>query len=200
MHSLGSSYSDFSYKEKLIEILSSADIPERWRSTPIEQFIQAQNLGYPLHPSTTPRVLISTCMEFRYSLPVPANYAYVIRTPGGRLLGSEFAVGYVLHKGVSCILLIAHNDCGMAHLPEHERGIKDAFVNQGWSKEEAGNFVDAEIAKRTVKDELEVLETEYHRLKRLFKRVHIAPLFLTLHDKRVHLPRWYHDFVARETN
>jgi hypothetical protein len=186
------------YKDKLVEMLSSADIPVRWRATPIEQFIQAQNLGYPLHPHNTPQVLISTCMEFRYALPVPANYAFVIRTPGGRLLGSEFAIGYVLHRGVSCILLIAHNDCAMAHLPEHELGISDAFVAQGWSKERADQFVKEEVAKRAVKDELEVLEKEYHRLKELFKKVRIAPLFLTLHDKRVHLPRWYHELNNRE--
>ena len=124
--------SDPRYKDKLVEMTSSADIPMRWRGTPIEHFIQAQNFGYPLHPQVQPQVLIVSCMEFRYSLPVPANYAYVIRTPGGRLIGSELAVGYALHRGVKNILLIAHDDCGMTHLVELGADIIKALIDQGW--------------------------------------------------------------------
>jgi len=74
-----------------VELQSSADILVRWQGTPIEQVIQAQNFGYPLHPQPTPQVVIVTCMEYRYSMPVPSNYAYVICAPGGRLIGSELA-------------------------------------------------------------------------------------------------------------
>ena len=123
--------SDARYNDKLIEVMSSADIPARWRGTPIEEIIQALNFSYPLHPKAQPSVLIASCMEFRYALPIPANYAYVIRTPGGRLIGAELAVGYVLSRGVSDLLLIAHNDCGMTHLKERSASIVDAFVAQG---------------------------------------------------------------------
>lgn len=187
---------DARFKGRLVEIVSSADIPPRWRGTPIEQFIQAQNLGYPLHPQPRPQVLIVTCMEYRYSMPVPSNYAYIIRTPGGRLLNSELAVGYVLSRGVTNILLIAHNDCGMTHLVEHCAEITDALVDQGWDREHTNKWVKTEIARLAVKDELEALEQEYHRLKSQFKKVHVAPLFLTLSDKRVYIPKWYHDFIS----
>ena len=190
--------SDPRYKEKLVELISSADIPARWRGTPIEQIIQAQNFGYPLHPQPQPTVLIASCMEFRYALPVPANYAYVIRTPGGRLLGAELAIGYVLSRGVTNVLLIAHNDCGMTHLVERSAAIVDAFVAQGWSRPKAEQFVQAQIAKQGIHDELDALEQEYHRLKGLFKQVHVAPLFLTLSDRKVYIPRWYIDFIAFE--
>jgi carbonic anhydrase len=189
--------SDPKYQGKIVEIMSSAEIPERWRGTPIEHFIQAQNFGYPLHPRPTPQVLIVSCMEFRYSLPVPANYAYVIRTPGGRLVGSELALGYVLYKGVSNILLIAHSDCGMAHLHEHSAGITQALISQGWETEKAREYVKVEIERQGVKDELDALEQEYHRLKKLFNSVHIAPLFLTLSDKRVYIPMWYKQLIAQ---
>jgi hypothetical protein len=196
MHNFSSIHSDPKYKDKLVDIASSAEIPERWRGTPIEQVIQAQNLGYPLHPQPVPQVLIVTCMEYRYSMPVPSNYAYVIRTPGGRLIGSELALGYVLSRGVKNILLIAHNDCGMAHLPEHTDNIIRALEEQGWSHDIAARFVKAQIAKLGVKDELDALEQEYHRLKSLFKSVHVAPLFLTLADRRVCIPRWYHELIS----
>ncbi|MBS1991366.1 MAG: hypothetical protein JSS83_12665 [Cyanobacteria bacterium SZAS LIN-3] len=198
MHNNPTTKHDPRYKDKLVEIVSSADIPARWHGTHIEQVIQAQNLGYPLHPQPIPRVLIVTCMEYRYSMPVPSNYAYVIRTPGGRLIGSELALGYVLSRGVKNILLIAHNDCGMAHLPEHTEHIIDALTDQGWKRELAEQFVRTQIEKLGVRDELSALELEYHRLKKLFRNVHVAPLFLTLEDKKVCIPRWYHDFIQAD--
>jgi hypothetical protein len=198
MHNFSSIHSDPKYKDKLVDIASSAEIPARWRGTPIEQVIQAQNLGYPLHPQPIPQVLIVTCMEYRYSMPVPSNYAHVIRTPGGRLIGSELALGYVLSRGVRNILLIAHNDCGMAHLPEHTDNITSALENQGWNHDIAARFVKTQIAKLGVKDELDALEQEYHRLKSLFKNVHVAPLFLTLADKRVCIPRWYQQLITSD--
>ncbi len=191
-------YSDPKYNQNLCELLTSVDIPARWRGTPIEQFIQAQNLGYPLHPQTRPQVLIASCMEFRYSMPVPAGYAYIIRTPGGRLIGSELAIGYALHKGVTNILLIAHDDCGMTHLVEKGPEIVEAFVEQGWGREQATQFVKEQTARLAVKDELDALQQEYLRLKSLFKKVHVAPLFLTLSDKRVYIPRWYQELIATE--
>lgn len=188
-------HSDPAYAGQLHEMLSSADIPQRWHNTPIERLIQAQNFGYPLHAAGRPEVLIVSCMEFRYALPVPAGYAYVIRTPGGRLIGSELAVAYVLTKGVKNILLIAHNDCGMTHLVEKKDEMIQAFIGQGWQPEAARQFVEESTAKLAVRNELEALEQEYHRLKGLFKNVHVAPLFLTLSDKRVYIPLWYHQYI-----
>lgn len=188
--------SDPRYKDKLVELLSSAEIPARWSGTPIADIIQAQNFGYPLHPQPSPKVLIASCMEFRYALPVPSNYAYVIRTPGGRLIGAELAIGYVLSRGVSNILLIAHNDCGMTHLVERTPAIVNAFVDQGWERGKAEQFVREQIAQHGIVDELDALENEYHRLKKLFSQVHVAPLFLTLSDKKLYIPRWYMDFIG----
>jgi hypothetical protein len=182
-------------RERVIEMRSSAEIPLRWQNTPIEKFVQAQNFGYPLVPADKPQVLISTCIEFRYALPIPAQYAYVIRTAGGRLEGQEFAVGYVLTKGVRNILLIAHDDCGMTTVRQKIPHLVDAFVEQGWSREEAQKYVEHHVGVSGIDDELDSLESEYHRLKQLFPKVHVAPLFLTLLDKKVHLPKWYRNFI-----
>lgn len=186
-------------QHRLIDLRSSADIPARWHNTPIENFIQAQNFDYPLHPHAEPQVLISTCIEFRYSLPVPARYAYVIRTAGGRLIGQEFAVGYAISRGVRNILLIAHDDCGMAKVgsPHNAEAISCSLVDQGWSKEKADEFVKHQSLKAAIGDEIDALEEEYHRLKRIFKKIHVAPLFLTLADRHVYLPKWYQDHINR---
>ncbi len=89
---------------------------------------------------------------------------------------------------------MAHNDCGMAHLFEHSEKIVAALENQGWSRGRAEQFVKVQSAKLAVKSELDALEQEYHRLKSLFKNVHVAPFFLTLADKRLYIPRWYQLF------
>lgn len=185
------------YREKLFELRFSMDIPRHWVGTPIESFIQSQNFGYPLEAHAEPQLLIASCIEFRFALAVPAMYAYVIRTAGGRLLGSEFAVGYVLSRGVKHLLLIAHNDCGMTKVAEHAPHIVDAFVKQGWKRSLAEEFVQSHASRFAIRDELEGLEQEYHRLKRLFKDVHVAPLFLNLSDRHVHIPKWYHEHLGK---
>ncbi|HEY9732547.1 MAG TPA: hypothetical protein V6C89_11585 [Drouetiella sp.] len=184
------------YLPHLVDITSSAQIPARWHGTPIEAFIQCQNLGYPLYPQEKPQILISACMEFRFALPVPARYAYVIRTPGGRLLGAELAVGYAISRGVNCILLMAHNDCGMCRLATLKPQIIDAFVSQGWSRAMAEKYFNVREARYSIPNELEALRGEYFRLKKLFLNVHVAPVFLTLADKRVYLPAWYQEHIS----
>jgi len=115
------------------------------------------------------------------------------------LIGSELAVGYALHRGVKNILLIAHDDCGMTHLVELGADIIKALIDQGWGVDAATRFVHEGTAKLAVRDELEALEQEYHRLKKLFKNVHVAPLFLTLSDKRVYIPKWYQEYIYTDT-
>lgn len=181
------------YRERLFEIKFSMDIPRHWGGTPIEQFIQSQNFGYPLEPHSEPQLLISACMEFRFALAVPAMYAYVIRTPGGRLIGEEFAVGYVLARGVKFILLIAHNDCGMTQVNQYAPHIVDALAEQGWNRARAEEYVKSQGPHFAIADEMEGLQKEYHRLKKLFQNVYVAPLFLNLEDKHVHIPKWYHE-------
>jgi hypothetical protein len=186
---------DPKFRDRVVDMTSSVSIPDRWRGTPIEAFVQCQNFGYPLHPHETPQVLISACMEFRYALPVPANYAYVIRSAGGRLTGSELAVGYAISRGVKNLLLIAHNDCGMSKLLEHKPNIIEAFIQQGWSRASAEKYFETHEERYRIADELESLRIEYFRLKKLFQAIHVAPLFLTLADKRVYLPVWYQEYI-----
>lgn len=186
------------YKDKLVDLASSKDIPAQWAGTPIEQIIQAQNFGYPLHSPGDPQALIVSCMDFRYAPPIPAHYAYVIRTPGSRLIGAELAVGYVLSRGVKDIVLIAHNDCGMTKLVGHRHKIADAFEEQGWNKEKSHQFLDHQIPKHGFENELDALEQEYHRLNKLFKNVRVAPLFLVLEEKRVYLPSWFQHIIHKQ--
>lgn len=184
---------DEKYRDELIIVESQQDIPKVWQNTPIASFIMAQNFGWPIQSSGKPELLISTCIEFRYALPVPRMYAYVIRRASGRVLGSEFSVGYTLAQGVKYLALIGHNDCGMSQLPAKKDAVIEAFVNQGWKRSVAEDYVKRQAQRHGISDELEALKEEYLRLKSIFRQLVIAPLFVCLHDSRLYIPKWVSD-------
>lgn len=183
--------SDEKYNESLIEVQSRDDIPEAWRGTPIESFIMAQNFGWPIVSTGKVELLIATCIEFRYALPVPKMYAYVIRRASGRVIGSEFSVGYTLSQGVRYLVMIGHNDCGMSKVYEKAPHVVQAFVEQGWDHKIAEEYVSKQAERHSISDELDALRTEYIRLTSVFRKLVIAPLFVCLHDSRLYIPKWY---------
>ncbi len=191
MYQIPSVKTDDKYRERLVDVFSREAIPQEWLNSPIESFIMWQNFGWPLHTGTKPEMLISTCIEFRYALPIPRQYAYVIRRASGRMNGSEFTIGYTLAKGVRHVIMIGHNDCGMAKVPENAPHVVDAFVEQGWSREAAQEYVRKQGANYAIGDELEALKEEYIRLSSYFKKLTIAPLFVCLHDNKLYIPHWY---------
>jgi hypothetical protein len=194
MSVLPSVNADPHYAGRLIDIVSPDDIPDLWRNTPIEQFILSQNFGYPIAQfDGSPQLLIATCIEFRYALPVPRMYAYVIRRAGGRIVGSEFSLTYALSRGVKNVILIGHNDCGMTKVSEHAPAMIEALVDQGWNETRAAEFVERHAWRYKVKDELDSLQREYQRLRKIFKNLVIAPLFVSLADTKLHIPKWFVD-------
>ena len=182
---------DDKYKDSLVEVQSREDIPSAWQGTPIESFIMAQNFGWPIVSTGKVELLIATCIEFRYSLPVPRMYAYVIRRASGRVIGSEFSVGYTLSQGVKYLVMIGHNDCGMSKVYEKAPDVVQAFVEQGWDQEIAKEYVSKQASRHAISDELDALRTEYIRLTNVFRKLVIAPLFVCLHDSRLYIPKWY---------
>lgn len=198
MHSLPSVHNDQKYTDLLLKLESEEDIPEEWRQTPIESFIMSQNHGWPIQTSGKPELLIATCIEFRYALPVPRMYAYVIRRASGRVIGSEFSVGYTMSKGVKHLVMIGHNDCGMAKVAEAAPAVIQSFVDQGWSRRAAEAYVQKHGKRHAIDHELTALKEEYIRLKSIFPKLTIAPLFVSLYDSKLRLPKWYEDVRAEE--
>ncbi len=117
-------------------------------------------------------------------------YAYVIRRASGRVIGSEFSVGYTLAQGVKYLAIIGHNDCGMSQLDVKKQAVIDAFVEQGWQRDAAEGYVAKHAARHAIDDELLALKDEYVRLKKIFRQLTIAPLFVCLHDSRFYIPSW----------
>lgn len=65
---------------------------------------------------------------------------------------------------------------------------------QGWEKELAHDFIEENAERYAMKDEIDSLEFEFIRLRSLFKKVEIAPLFVSLSTTRLHLPTWYNQY------
>lgn len=179
------------YSQRVVAIKSPEDIPEHWKATPVDSLIRAENFKQPITPGEAPQLLIAGCIEFRYALPIPSMYAYVIRRASGRLIGSEFSVAYVLSRGVKHIVLLGHNDCGMTKTRQAAAGMINALVEQGWQRERAEEYVSYQVGRYSIEDEIDALEREYYRLKRLFRQVAIAPLFVNLADTKLFIPKWY---------
>ncbi len=182
------------YTDRLVPMTCPEDIPLEWRNSPIEALIRSENMGQPIAETVgQPQLLIATCIEFRYALPIPRMYAYVIRRASGRLVGSEFSMAYILAKGVQHLALIGHNDCGMTKVAENRVPMIAALIAQGWAPDRAEDFINAQAARHSMADELDGLKREYIRLRRIFKKLVIAPLFVDLADTRLFVPRWYAD-------
>lgn len=182
---------DDKFKTLLVELNTSMDIPPVWQGSPIESFIFSQNLGWPIQTSGKPELLISTCIEFRYALPIPRMFAYVIRRASGRVIGSEFSVGYTLAQGVRHLVMVGHNDCGMSRLDSLAPRVVESLIDQGWSRQAAQAYVEKHAKRHAISDELEALKQEYLRLRSIFPKLTIAPLFVCLYDGKLRLPAWY---------
>lgn len=186
------------YSGRLFEMETPADIPKEWQGTPIERLIRSENFEHEIQPSGKPELLIVTCIEYRYALPIPSNYSYVIRRASGRLIGSEFTLAYVLSRGVEHVALIGHNDCGMAKVPAAKDAMIKALVNEGWEQERATEYVTFQAARYSIEDEITSLHKEYVRLRRLFRRVNFAPMFVCLTDTKLYVPSWYLEGAGSE--
>ncbi len=182
---------DFKYASRLNSIKTVADIPKRWIGTPIEKLISAHNFDIAIEPAASPQLMVATCIEFRFQPKVPHFFAYEMRQASGRLTGAEFTVAYVLTKGVRHLALIGHNDCGMTKVHEHGAAMEAALVEQGWDTDRASDYVTMNGPRYAIRDEVDALEREYRRLRRVFKDLEIAPLFAALANGFLYLPKWY---------
>lgn len=183
---------------RLTKIDSVEDIPERWRDTPIAALIAAHNFDTPIEATGLPQLLIATCIEYRYMPKVPAMYAYLIRRANGRLIGAEFPMLYTLSRGVKHVVLIGHDDCGMTKVSHHKPAMIKTLIEQGWDADRADEYVTMHAGRYAIDDEIDSLRTEYFRIKRLFKKIELAPLFVSLASQRLFIPNWYLEHLGAE--
>jgi carbonic anhydrase len=192
-----SATSNFNFGTRLKQINTPDDIPEKWRGTPIADLIAAHNFDKPIESTGVPKLMLITCIEYRFQPEIPNEWAYVNRCAGGRLSGSEFSVSYIIAKGVRHMALIGHNDCGMTKVYEFREKLIDALVGQKWDRERAEDFVEQSSAKFAMKDEIDGQKREFMRLHQLFPGLEIAPLFVSIASMRLHIPKWYLEYLEQ---
>src|SRR6185436_15620296 len=101
---------------RLIEIHSASDIPEKYRKTPIGLLAEYQNHLRPHDVYSSAQILVGMCMDNRKALDVPENFAYILRTGGANMRASGFKISYAISVGgVRHIAIAGHNHCGMVH-------------------------------------------------------------------------------------
>lgn len=169
---------------RLITLSSEMDIPARYRSTPIGDFICYHNFGKDFPENIKAELLIGMCMDNRKNLRIPDNYAYILRSGGGNLRFSEFKLSYAIAiGGIKAIVLLAHNNCGMVNLISR----KDLFVqglveNGGWSNKQAEEHFWHFAPMFEIGNETDFVLSEAKRLRLRYPRIHVAPLFYKIDD------------------
>lgn len=172
----------------LVPVRSVSDILPMYRGTPVERLLRYHNLGESLPPSTGhAEILVGMCMDHRKDLTLPNEFAYVLRSAGGNLKGSEFEISYAVGVGrVSTIVLLAHTDCGMAHVTEKGEIFVRGLVEWGGCEEEAASCHFAEYATRyEIGDPLQFVVSEAVRIQSYYPRLMVAPLLYTVEDDRL---------------
>jgi carbonic anhydrase len=173
---------------ELIPVDSVDDILPAYRGTPVERLLRYHNLGEP-GPAALPRpeLFIATCIDNREALTFPHNFAYVLRTAGVRLHGNEFELAYaVAIGGVAAVALVAHTDCGMAHVKARREEFVRGLVERGGAgAEEAGAHFDAHVGEYAIADPAEAVVAEAAEVRTWLPRVLVAPLLYRVEDDRL---------------
>ena len=174
-----------------IEIRSDADIPKRWRATPIGALLRYHNLGAPLPGrAEKPELLIGMCMDSRKHLRIPDNFAFILRTGGGNLSLSEFRVSYAISVGgVRAIALMGHTNCGMSGLAARRGVFVDGLIDVGWTRGAAEEHFDRFAPQHEIGVEADFIRAEARRLRALYPKVEVAPLLYRIEDDSVVLLR-----------
>ena len=179
--------------DSLISISSEKDIPQWLRGTPISMLLATHNLGtrFRLAQHQLPPLLIGTCMDYRVSLNIPKDFAFIIRIAGANMRDQEFPIAFALSsKKVKAIAIIGHTECNMAELNDK----KNAFVSGleaalKWTPEKAGEFFDSSVDQFNIGTVVPFILQETVRLRGQFPDVIIAPLIYDVTNGKLYLIR-----------
>lgn len=174
---------------RLVPIKLESDIPQSLRKTPIETLLKCQNMGQvDASLSDSPELVIGMCIDYRKSLTLPQNCAYVIRRTGANMAGSEFSLALALSTGIEYMALIAHNHCVMSDPRQKRESFVGALTKKhGWTNERALEFFDKHASSREISDAIDFSVKEARRLSRLFAGARIVPMMFMLEDNMLYL-------------
>ena len=174
---------------RLIEVSVKEDIFPEYRETPIGLLLEYHNLARPYETYSKAELLIGMCMDNRKHLHIPENFAYIIRSGGGNLRYSEFKVSYAIAVGgVSAIVLIGHNNCGMVNLfSKKDSFVKGLTEHAGWERDWAEEHFRHFAPMFEIGNEIDFVLSEAKRLRMRYPKILVAPLFYQIEDNLLYL-------------
>jgi carbonic anhydrase len=174
---------------RIVEIKSAEEIPAIYKGTAIELLLRYQNLGVPHAKYQQAQILIGMCIDYRKSLNIPENFAYMIRTAGANLMRNEFKVSFAVGVGgVSTIALIGHTQCGMADLHSKKEVFIQGLVDRaGWTREAAEAHFNHNAPSHEIVNEADFVRSEAKRLKARYPKVLVAPFIYKVEDGLLYL-------------
>lgn len=174
--------------DRIIALSSNNDIPQSFRDTPIEEFIQYHNLNKSFPNTVKAELLIGMCMDNRKNLRIPDGYAFVLRSGGGNLRFSEFKVSYaVAIGGIRAIALLAHDQCGMVNLMARKNRFVDGLVkNGGWEADKAEEHFWHFAPMFEIGNEIDFVLSEAKRLRLRYPKISVAPLLYKIEDNMLY--------------
>jgi carbonic anhydrase len=175
-------------KHKIIPVLKKSDIPKEYRNTPIGRLLEYHNLGRPYDTYTQAQLLIGMCMDSRKHLKIPDHFAFIIRSGGANLRGSEFRVSYAIAVGkVRHIALICHNHCGMVNLIARKQEFIDGLVKgAGWDRQRAEEHFMNLAPLHEIDNEVDFIISEADRLNNRYPKIKVAPFFYRVEDNQIY--------------
>ncbi|MGD9642497.1 MAG: carbonic anhydrase [Elusimicrobiales bacterium] len=176
-------------EKKLKAVDCAADIPKALRGTPFAELLQYQNLGKPFKKYDNARLLACMCMDNRKQLRIPDNFAYILRTGGGNIRYSEFKISFAVGiGGVRHVVLIGHDNCGMANLfSKKEAFVRGLVKNAGWSRKKAMDYFVTYMPIFEIGNEIDFVEAEARRLNFKYPKVKVLPMYYKLADNKLYL-------------
>ena len=171
----------------LIDVNRTADIPQKYRDSPIGLLVEYQNHIRPHDTYASAQILVGMCMDNRKAMEVPENFAYILRTGGANMRASGFKISYAIAVGgVRHIVIAGHDNCGMVNLMQR----KEAFINglvtgAGWDREKAENHFLNLVPMFEIGNEIDFVLSEVRRLRAEYPKIVIAPLLYRIEDNRL---------------
>lgn len=172
-------------------VLTRADIPARYRKTPIGLLLEYHNLGRSFERYERAQLLIGMCMDNRKHMTIPDNFAFIIRAGGANMRYSEFKLSFAIAiGGVHHMALIGHTHCGMTNLvSRREDFIRGLVKNAGWSRREAEGHFQASAPLYEIGEVPSFILSEAERLRRRYPKIVVAPMIYKVEDNRLYLLR-----------
>jgi carbonic anhydrase len=173
----------------ILSVESIEDILPVYRKTPIGQLLEYHNLNRKFDHYDNAQLLVGMCMDNRKHLLIPDNFAFIIRAGGANLRYSEFKVSYAIAVGhVSYIALIGHNNCGMVNLISRKTEFINGLVElAGWKRDRAEEHFMQFAPMFEIGNEINFILSETKRLRLLYPKIVIAPMFYLVEDNKLYL-------------